>query len=236
MIRCLLVDDEPIALRVLQMHLAKISDVTVLAACSSAMDALAVVRREAIDLVFLDIEMPDLTGLGFVAALERPPRIVFTTAHRHYALEGFELDAVDYLLKPIGFPRLLRAVEKYRALSRVPAALPERADAAPHLHIRVDRRTERLAVADLLFVESLSDYVRMHTRGGTFMPKMRLADLECELAPHGFVRIHRSFLVALGYVESFTASEVRVGGRVLPISRTYRATALQRLERSGRVA
>jgi two-component system LytT family response regulator len=236
MIRCLIVDDEPIAIRVLQAHLGKIPDVVVVAACTNALEALHVVRSDAVDLVFLDIEMPELTGIGFVEALERPPRFVFTTAHRDYALQGFELDAVDYLLKPIGLPRLLRAVEKYRLLQR-PAhegGAPEADDPGGQvLTLRVDRRTVRVDLADVLYVESLSDYITVHTAGHAYTSKLRISDLEAQLEPHGFVRVHRSFLVAVRHADAFTAKEVQVAGQVLPISRTYRQHALARLRSGG---
>lgn len=234
MIRCLIVDDEPIAIRVLQTHLSKIPDVEVVAQCTNALEALRIVRGEAVDLVFLDIEMPELTGIGFVEALDRPPHFVFTTAHRNYALQGFELDAVDYLLKPIGFPRLLRAVEKYRRLRQAEedetAAAAEEAG-APVLNIRVNRRTVRVHLSEIHYIESLGDYVKIHTVETTHTSKQRISDLDEQLASHGFVRIHRSFLVAPRHVEAFTSKEVQVAGQVLPVSRTYRERVLTRLRR-----
>ena len=234
MIRCLLVDDEPIALRILQTHLAHIPDAQVVAACTSAVEALGVVQQQPVDLVFLDIEMPGLTGIGFVQSLVHPPRFIFTTAHRMYALEGFELDAVDFLLKPIALPRLLRAVEKYRQLQPAPseAAPAEAASESPPpaLHLRVDRRTVRVDVHAIRYVESLGDYVRFHTDTGAPMTKGRLRDFADELAPYGFVRIHRSFLVALRHVAAFTARDLQVAGQTLPISRTYRREVLDQLD------
>ena len=232
MIRCLIVDDEPIAIRVLQAHLQKIPDAEVVATCTNALEALHVVHCEAVDLVFLDIEMPELTGIGFVEAFEQPPRFVFTTAHRDYALHGFELDAVDYLLKPISFPRLLRAAEKYRRMQRAESeGTASEADAAvtQALNVRVDRRTVRVDLPDIRYIESLSDYVKIHTTAQTHTSKLRISDLEEQLAPHGFVRIHRSFLVAIRHVDAFTAKEVQVAGQLLPVSRSYRKQVLARL-------
>lgn len=234
MIRCLLVDDEPIALRILQTHLAHVPDAEVVGACTSAVEALQIVQQRPVDLVFLDIEMPGLTGIGFVQSLVHPPRFIFTTAHRAYALQGFELDAVDYLLKPIALPRLLRAVEKYRQLQPAPReATPAETlseEPPPTLHLRVDRQTVRVPVDAIRYVESLGDYVQFHTDTGAPMTKGRLRDYAAELDSHGFVRIHRSFLVALRHVDAFTARDVEVAGRTLPISRTYRREVLNRLE------
>lgn len=235
MIRSLIVDDEPIACRVLATHLRKIPDVKVVAQCTNALEALGMVREEGVDLVFLDIEMPELTGIGFVEALDRPPHVVFTTAHRDYALHGFELDAVDYLLKPVGFPRLVRAVEKYRRLH--PAEPHDAGGAeeatAPVLNIRVNRRTVRVALSAIRYIESLSDYVVIHTTDDRYTTKERISDLEKQLAPHGVIRIHRSFLVAPRHIEAFTSQEVTVAGQTLPVSRTYRKQVLARLRDDG---
>jgi len=236
MIRSLIVDDEPIACRVLATHLSQIPDVEVVAQCTNALEALRLVRETAIDLVFLDIEMPALSGIGFVEAIDPPPHVIFTTAHRDYALDGFELDAVDYLLKPIGFPRLVRAIEKYRRLH--PAAddaaeTPTGEAAAPTLNIRVDHRTVRVSLSAIRYIESLSDYVVIHTADDAHTTKERIRDLAEQLAPHGFIRIHRSFLIAPRHVDAFTAQEVQIGDQTLSVSRTYRKQALARLREDG---
>ncbi len=230
--RCLLVDDEPIALRVLRTHLAQIPDVEIVAECTNAMAALRVLREHDVDLAFLDIEMPGLSGIGLLEALEHPPRIVFTTAHRDYALQGFEWDAVDYLLKPISLPRLVRAVEKYRRLLPTQQSnAPEAPTEAPTLTLRAERRTVRVPIPDIRYIESLSDYVKIHTITNEYTTKLRIRDLEEELSPHGFIRIHRSFVVALAHVEAFSSSEINVGQQHLPISRTYKKATLEHLQR-----
>jgi DNA-binding LytR/AlgR family response regulator len=236
MIRSLIVDDEPIACRVLATHLSQIPDVEVVAQCTNALAALRLVREEEVDLIFLDIEMPALNGIGFVEAIDAPPHVIFTTAHRDYALDGFELDAVDYLLKPIGFPRLVRAVEKYRRLHPASDDAAERPTGdgdVPTLNIRVDRRTVRVALPAIRYIESLSDYVVIHTDSDAHTTKERIRDLAEQLAPHGFIRIHRSFLVAPRHVDAFTAQEVQTGDQTLSISRTYREQALDRLREDG---
>lgn len=223
MIRCLIVDDEPIAIRVVASHLEHVPDAEIAATSLNAADALKVLRSEPIDLVFLDIDMPQLTGIDLIESLSRPPAIIFTTAHRDYAVRGFELDAVDYLLKPIGFPRLNRAVEKYRRLQSAEHGEGRRApDEAGFINVQVDRRTVRIGLDDVSYVESQSDHVIFHTATGSITTKFRISDLEEELAPHGFVRIHRSFLVPIRRVEAFTSTSVQVGPDTLPVSRTYR--------------
>ena len=224
MIRCLIVDDEPIAIRVLTSHLEKIPDVEIAATCMNAVEAVRIVREDAIDLVFLDIEMPALTGIGFVESFDRPPRFIFTTAHREYAVRGFELDAVDYLLKPIRFPRLLRAVEKVHRLRRETSGAAPRSPGS--INVRIDRRTVRVDLGDIIYIESLGDYVVIHTPSTQYTAKLRISDLEEELAPRGFVRIHRSYIISIDKVESFTSSEVQLGRATLPVSRTYRREVL----------
>lgn len=227
MIRCLIVDDEPIAIRVLKAHLEKIPDVEITATCMNAIEALQIVKEKAIDLVFLDIEMPALSGIGFVESFERPPRFIFTTAHRDYAVRGFELDAVDYLVKPIGFPRLLRAVEKYHRMCSTPSDLSPVPKGS--INVRVDRRTVRIDLDDVIYVESLSDYVVIHTHSERYTTKLRITDLDEQIAPRGFARIHRSYIVSVGHVDSFTSTEVQLGETTLPVSRTYRRDVMERL-------
>ena len=236
MIRCLLVDDEPLALDVLRTHLAKVSDVTIVDACRNPLDALAVLRQHPVDLVFLDIQMPHLTGLDFVQALERPPAFIFTTAYRDYALEGFELDALDYLLKPISLPRLLRALDKYRTLHAAtqqgaPSPLPD----PTFLTVRTGRQTMQLAISDLRYAESIGDYVKLHTSTQTLMTKERISHLATVLAPHGFLRIHRSFLVSVAHITAVGAQAVHLQTTVLPVSRSYREAVRQHLREAGRL-
>lgn len=229
MLRSLLVDDEPIALRVLRSHCAKVEDMEVVGACTDGLEARRQLLANDVDLVFLDIEMPELTGVELIEALERPPRVIFTTAYRDYAAKAFDLDAVDYLVKPISLPRFLRAIDKYRRLVHERSGSAEKAGRS--IDVRVDRRTVRIDLRDVLFVESLSDYVRICTAGEVHVTKMRISDLEDDLESDGFLRIHRSFLISVAHVESFTAQEVVVGGHALPISRSYRQIVMQALER-----
>lgn len=229
--RCLIVDDEPLAIKVIQNHLEKVPDVDIVATCRGALEALAVVREEAVDLIFLDIEMPELTGLGFIQALEHAPQVILITAHRDYAPEGFELDVVDYLLKPVSLPRLLRALDKYRRRCKVNAATD--ADASdstpPYLAVRSNRRTVTIRLDDIRYIESLGDYVKIHTADQTVISKERISHLADKLSTHGFLRIHRSFLVPAARITAYTAKEVRIDGKALPVSRSYRQIVRDRL-------
>jgi len=228
--RCLIVDDEPLAIRVLETHLATLPGVEVVAVCSSAIAAREALRRHPVDVVFLDIQMPHLTGLDLIRVLHRPPPIILTTAHREYALEGYELDVVDYLLKPISLPRLMQALEKARRRAGGTEPPTQGPPAEPaRLNVRADRQVVSLPIDAIRYVESVSDYVRIHTTERVVISKQRLRVLAEELAPHGFLRIHRSYLVARQHLTAFTAESVRLGDTTLPIGRTYKAAVLDRL-------
>jgi DNA-binding LytR/AlgR family response regulator len=228
MIKCMIVEDEPIAIRALRKHLDALDDVEIVATCSDALEARRVLREKEIDLVLLDIEMPQLTGVGLIQALDRPPRFIFTTAHRQYALQGFELDAVDYLLKPISLPRLLRALDRYRRLVSIPSSAGEEDRS---IQLRVERRNVKVNLSEIRFAESVGDYIKLHTCTGVLMTKLRITELEASLAGSGFIRIHRSFIVSLGHIDAYTGNTVEIAGRVLPISRTYREAALDALRK-----
>jgi len=230
--RCLIVDDEPIAVRVIRSHLEKIPDMEVVATCQDALEAFEQIGRTEVDLIFLDINMPELSGIELIRSLESPPRVIFTTAHREFALEGFELDVVDYLLKPVSLPRMLKAIDKYRRsaeASREPTEGPGGSDPL-YLTVRSNRENVKVRLDDIRFIESLSDYTKFHTSGKSLVTKRKISHLEEELSDAGFIRIHRSFLVPVARITSYTGDSVTVGDAVLPISRSYKESVLSRLE------
>lgn len=225
---CLLVDDEPLALQVLRAHLDPLRTVEVVGTCPTALDAFERLRRQPVDLLFLDIQMPQLSGLDLLRALDDPPAVIITTAFRDYAVEGFELDVVDYLLKPVALPRLLKALDKYHARQAAPAPAPP--PGGRSLDVRTGRRVVRVPLAAILYAESMGDYVKLHrTEGRPLVMKERLHRLEEQLAPAGFLRVHRSYLVAEGHVTAFTPESVQLGPHAVPISRSYRQRVLGRL-------
>jgi len=248
-ISCLIVDDEPPALEILKKYVAAVAALELTATADNAVEALNILQTRPIDLIFLDIQMPQLLGTDLIRTLKRSPRVIFTTAHRKFALEGYELDAVDYLLKPISFERFLKAVNKVldalqptrrhpadqpataptEAAPASPAAAPVRTEA--FLHLRADRKTIPVALDEILYIESLRDYIRVVTRSKTIVTKQSISSLEEALPRDSFVRIHRSYIVALGKVESFTAELVEIGRQQLPISRLYRLDVEKLLQR-----
>ncbi|HVU95384.1 MAG TPA: LytTR family DNA-binding domain-containing protein [Puia sp.] len=234
-IACLVVDDEPPALEVLKKYIAAVATLEVAATANNAIEALNILQTRPIDLIFLDIQMPQLLGTDLIRTLKTPPRVIFTTAHRKFAIEGYELDAVDYLLKPISFERFLKAVNK--VLGATQPATPTVTTPSPStptdsfIHLRADRKTIPVALDDILYVESLRDYIRVVTRNKTIVTKQSISSLEESLPREAFIRIHRSYIVALAKVESYTAELVEIGRQQLPISRLYRLDVEKILQR-----
>lgn len=226
---CIIIDDEPIAIKVVRAHLEKIPNIEVKATCAHALQAFEILQRTKIDLLFLDIQMPQLTGTAFLRSLNPAPKVIFTTAYREYALEGFELDIVDYLLKPISFERILKALNKYY---KVTATLP--AGYATHganvqenfVYVKSDRKIVKVLLADILFIESLKDYVKIHTKTGIIITKQQISHFETTLPPAQFIRIHRAYIIALQYIKAFTSETIEVMQHELPIGRSYKNSTL----------
>lgn len=223
-LRCLIVDDEPLARHLLTDYVGKVSFLALHAACTSPLAALDILRTTPIDLLLLDVHMPELTGLELLRTLPRPPLVILTTAHSQYALQGYEVDAVDYLLKPITFERFLRAAHK--AYDRQPTLaappLPLPAAEPGFLFLKDGARQHKVFWGDLLFVEGLRDYVAVHTPSQKIISLLRLKALVEQLPADRFVRIHHSYIVGVAGIEAIDKNKVQVGGRWLPISESYR--------------
>ncbi|MFD2571458.1 LytR/AlgR family response regulator transcription factor [Spirosoma soli] len=235
-LRCAVVDDEPLAVELLTSYIARLPDLELVGTSSNAVDAFGLVQRKAVDLLFLDIQMPRLTGIDFLKTLTRPPMVVMTTAYREFALEGYELDVVDFLLKPILFDRFMKGVGKafQRRLPDTPeAASSNQPTAQSHLYIRVDKEVVKVLLTDILWVESMKDYVKIKTHQQTFVTYLRISYLEETLPSLQFIRIHRSFIVASAKITAFSAYTVRVGTTELPIGRNYRSEVMRYLEKAG---
>lgn len=226
-IRCLLVDDEPPALAVIQSHIAAVPHLEVVGLCYNAVAAFQVLQKLPVDLMFLDIKMPQLLGTDFLKSLRYPPKVIFTTAYREYALDGYDLDIVDYLLKPISLDRFLRAIQK---VSRNETNItPNPVQHENHqktsdrfLYFRVDRKMVKVMVNDILYIESLKDYVRIVTSTKQLIAKQTITSLEEMLPEDYFLRIHRSYIVAINKIDSYSPSHIEVAGKELPIGRYYK--------------
>ena len=225
-IRCLAVDDEPPALDVLKKYILSVQSLELVGTCADAVEALNFIRRHSIDLLFLDIQMPQILGTDFLRTLKKPPKVIFTTAFRKFAVEGFELDAVDYLLKPISFERFLRAVNKVMDASLNGTlneeTVSQKTNIDNYIYLRSDRKMIKVALSDILYIESIKDYIKVIATSGTVITKQSISSIEDTLPKDMFIRIHRSFIIALNKVESYSNELVWLGKSELPISRMYR--------------
>lgn len=226
-ITCFAVDDEPPALNVLQKHIANTPALELAGTCNNAVEALEIFQQRQIDLLFIDIQMPQILGTDFIRALKNPPKVIFTTAYRKFAVEGFELNAVDYLLKPVSFERFLKAVNKVMDLSLQSAAnvspvVPSNDASEMHLYFKANRRMIKVLLNEILYVESLKDYVRIVSHAKTIVTKQSISALEEMLPRNQFIRIHRSYIVAISKIESYNHEVIAIARKELPISRMYR--------------
>ena len=222
MIRVLAIDDEPLALRQLEMYMAKVPFLELVAACSSAAMAAPYVAKA--DALFLDINMPDLSGMDFIKSLPHPPAVVFTTAYSEYAVEGFRVNAVDYLLKPFSFKEFEASCEKLRKHLEMQAALEAR-ESDPVLHFKADYRTLSIDVRKILYVESMSEYVKIFLvdAEAPVVVLYSLKNLIEQLPADRFMRIHRSYIIALGHIAEASRTSVRLdNGKTLPVGELYR--------------
>lgn len=231
---CLIVDDEPLARNLLKEYVLKVPDLHLVDTCSSPLAALEVLHREQVDLLFLDIQMPELTGISFLKTLQKKPFVILTTAYSQYALEGYELDVVDYLLKPITFERFLRAVDKVSqrgsSIPRNPAATAAGPPKEDFVFVKDGTKLVKVELADVLYVEGLKDYVTIHTRTQKVVTLQRLKSLEEILPSDRFIRIHHSYIVAVSAIDAVHKGEVKVGQVLLPVSESYRKSFREFIE------
>lgn len=228
MINCLVVDDEPIAREGIMEYIAQIDYLFAVAQCKSAAEAAGLLQKHKVDLIFMDIQMPKITGIEFVKALPDPPLIIFTTAYSEYALEGFELDVLDYLLKPISFPRFLKSVEKAQSYLR--SINKEPASGQDFFFIKCNGKIENITTADVIYVEALANYVIIHTRQKKYITYLTFSGIEGQLPAHLFVRIHKSYLVAIAAIQTIDGNEVITSSVRLPLSKSYRQDVMSRIE------
>lgn len=243
-LRCMIVDDEPLALDVLETFISRLDNLELVCRCNNAMEAYTCLQNEQVDLLFLDIQMPKLTGIDFLKSLANPPKVIFTTAYRDYAVEGFELNVVDYLLKPIAFERFLKAVSKVSALeqktpAQAAAATPVQSSFSgsdykdAFIYLKADKKMVKVMLSDILYIESLKDYIRVKTEAKEIISYQKISFLEEKLPADKFLRIHRSFIVALDKIQAFSASAVDLGTNEIPIGRFYKNEVLQVLNQNN---
>jgi DNA-binding LytR/AlgR family response regulator len=235
-IQCLAVDDEPPALDVIRSYIDAIPSLQLVGTCENAVEALGLLKQHPVELIFLDIQMPQILGTEFIRTLKNAPKVIFTTAYRKFAIEGFELDAIDYLLKPISFERFLKAVNRVLDTNLpvqdhyFPEGNIQAGEDDGFISVRVDRKNIKIALPDILYIESLKDYVRIVTRSRNIITKHSITSLEENLPARNFLRIHRSFIVSLKNIESFTSEYVEINKQEIPISRMYRNEVTKKLK------
>ena len=222
-IRCLLLDDEPIAIRIIERHLESFPEMEVVGRFNSAPSAMSFLRNQEVDLIFSDIEMPQMNGLQFLKSLNKAPSLIFTTAYRNYAVEAFDLDVVDYLMKPISLERMARSINRYHDRQKrqedLVVSKPIREEV---INLRVDKKIVRLALDKIDYFESFGDYIICRHEGGKLVSRETLTHLMELLPSEKFVRIHRQFIVPLAKIESISGNTVYLPEKELPVGRSYR--------------
>jgi two-component system, LytTR family, response regulator len=220
-IKCIIVEDEPLAVKVLSDYVSQVPFLQLLGSFRDAILATEYLREHSVDLIFLDIHLPKLKGMAFLKTLVNPPAVIITTAYHEYAVEGFELNVSDYLLKPIEFERFLVAVNKISKgqPAQVVSSNPEAKD---HLFLNVQKKKVKILFADIVYIESQREYIRIVTTTGEYLSRMSTHEIEDVLPSHLFKRIHRSFIISIKKINSYTSEEVEVNGNSIPIGRGYR--------------
>lgn len=224
-ITCIIVDDEPPAIRLLQKYTEQLQGIVCVATCTRAIEALLIIEQHKPDVVFLDIQMPDLTGIQLSAIIKDKVKIIFTTAYPQFAVEGFEVNAIDYLLKPIPFNRFITAIEKVRKQNTETTAVkPPAEHTEEYFFVKTDgkNRLQRIEVNDINYIESIKNYIVLHTGNGQVVTYNTLKYFEENLPANLFIKIHKSFILAIGKIEKTDNAEVWVSGKSLPLGDTYR--------------
>jgi DNA-binding LytR/AlgR family response regulator len=239
--RCLIVDDEPLARELIRAHVEKLENFEIVDQCGDAMKALNVLREKQVDLIFMDIQMPQITGIDFLKTLKHPPKVIITTAYREYALEGFELDVVDYLLKPITFERFLKSVNKYYQITQdevqvITNSAADRLTDESFIYLKENKKVVKIHLSEIRYIEGLSEYVQIFTEKRKIITKTSMAQMEEKLPSDSFLRIHKSFIVSIGKIEAFTANTIEIQGKELPIGRSFKNGVLSALNFAGSVA
>ncbi|HTE34358.1 MAG TPA: LytTR family DNA-binding domain-containing protein [Chryseolinea sp.] len=233
--KCLIIDDEPLARELMESYVKRMDKLTLVKSCNNALEAFPILHQKQIDLIFLDIQMPQLTGIDLIKSLKDKPKVILTTAYREYAAEAFDLEVIDYLVKPITFERFLRAVGKvYPSTTTdetIDPAVKSFQDA--YIYLRENREMVKVFLKDIIYIESLRDYVRVKTATNQIVTYQKISFLEQKLPENEFVRIHRSFIVAVDKVSSFTFNSVKTGDIEIPLGRNYKQQALKVLNRNN---
>lgn len=235
--RCLIIDDEPLAIKLIRSHLSKLDCFEVAGECKNALKAIEFLRQEKIDLMFLDINMPEITGVEFLRTIPDPPYVIITTAYREYAIEGYDLDVVDFLLKPISFERFLKAINRFCNRTKPSVKVNEEIQAEvkekKYIHIQDGKNIFKLIYDDVIYFEGYGEYVKVITPGKTYIVRESLTDFENKLSKETFLRVHKSYIVNLQKIKGFSSIHVLLKDKELPIGRFYREKAMSILKKES---
>jgi len=226
-INCIIADDEPLARDVIKRHISQLERLHIVATCANGLEAFTAIKSTQADLLFLDIQMPNLTGIELLRTVKNPPAVILTTAFPEFALEGYELNVIDYLLKPISFERFLKAIDKYETWVNpgsqsnivLQQTLADRIE--PFIYVKADKKMVKIFLKDILYIEGLKDYIKIHTTGNEVVTYQSLTYFTEKLPAGLFMRVHRSYIVALAHINSFSAIEINIGDAAIPIGTTY---------------
>jgi DNA-binding LytR/AlgR family response regulator len=232
-LRCLLIDDEPPALKILASYISNINGLEIVGQCKNALEALDVLNQHTVDVIFLDIKMPKILGTEFLKNLSHPPKVIFVTAYRDYAVEGYELDAVDYLVKPVSFERFFKAITKLNRMmgkETISASIDYKSNPEAFVYLKVDKDMKKIFVNDIVYIESWKDYIKLFlVNGKNLIAKQTITAMENLLSEHKFMRVHRSYMVSINKISGYNGISVQLETKEIPIGRLYKQVVMEKL-------
>lgn len=234
-IKCVIADDEQLARQLLKSYVDKLPQLELVAMCKNAVEVLSVLQQNSVDLLLLDIQMPDLTGIDLLKTVQYPPKVIFTTAYKEYALEGFELNVVDYMLKPIAFDRFVRGINKVQEQLTPKTIVPkpepevEKSPSKNYISVKADHKIYKLNFSDIIYIEGMREYVAFHTSDNKILTLESLKNLEQTL-PNQFMRVHKSFIVNKEKIQSLSGNQIEVNGNSIPVGKSYKKEVLSWFE------
>jgi len=233
-LRCLLIDDEPPALKILASYISNINGLEIVGQCKNALEALDVLNQHTVDVIFLDIKMPKILGTEFLKNLSHPPKVIFVTAYRDYAVEGYELDAVDYLVKPVSFERFFKAITKLNRMmgkETISASVDYKSNPEAFVYLKVDKDMKKIFVNDIVYIESWKDYIKLFlVNGRNLIVKQTITAMENLLSEHKFMRVHRSYMVSINKISGYNGISVQLETKEIPIGRLYKQVVMEKLQ------
>ncbi len=234
--KCLLVDDEPLSIKLIKGYVEELDDLLVTGEARNALDAMKIMEHENIDLLFLDINMPRISGLDLIRSMQYPPKVIIISAHKEYAIDGFDLDVVDFLLKPVSFDRFLKAVNKYKSIVNkdiIKTKVQESTHSDNILSLKDNKKVYNINMDEIIYIESMREYVKFYTESGNILIKCALSKLDEGLPSDRFMRIHKSFIVALKKIKVFSATSVEIKDKKIPIGRNFKSMVIKKLNKQG---